>query len=63
MKSEFEMTDLGLLRCFLGIEVKQMHDGILISEEKYANQILERFKMQNRKAAPSPRPNVEQGRL
>ena len=36
MKSEFEMTDLGLLKYFLGIEVKQMHDGIFISQEKYA---------------------------
>ena len=36
MKNEFEMTDLGLLKFFLGIEVKQMHDGIFISQEKYA---------------------------
>ena len=45
MKSEFEMTDLGLFKYFLSIEVKQMHDGIFISQEKYAGQILERFKM------------------
>ena len=45
MKSEIEMIDLGLLKYFLGIEVKQMHDGIFISQEKYARQILERFKM------------------
>ena len=36
MKSEFEMIDLGLLKYFLGIEVKQMHDDIFISQEKYA---------------------------
>ena len=45
MKNKFEMTDLGLLKYFLGIEVKQMHDDIFISQEKYAGQILERFKM------------------
>ena len=45
MTNKFEMTDLGLLKYFLGIEVKQMHDGIFISQEKYAGQILERFKM------------------
>ena len=33
MKNEFEMTDLGLLKYFIGIEVKQMHDGIFISQE------------------------------
>ena len=53
MKNEFEMTDLGLLKYFLAIEVKQMHDGIFISQENYAGQILERFKMQNSKAAPT----------
>ena len=45
MKSEFEMIDLGLLKYFLGIEVKQMHDGIFISQEKYERKILERCKM------------------
>lgn len=30
MKSEFEMTDFGLLRYFLGIEVKQIENGIFI---------------------------------
>ena len=48
------MTNLGLLKYFLGTEVKKMHDGIFISQEKYARQILERFKMQNNKAAPTP---------
>ena len=54
MKNEFEMTDLGLLRYFLGIEVKQTENGIFISQEKYVAQILERFKMQNNKYAPNP---------
>ena len=31
-----------------------MHDDIFISQEKYARQILERFKMHNTKAAPTP---------
>ena len=50
MKHKFEMTDQGLLRYFLGIEVKKMHDNIFISQEKYARYILERFKMRNSKA-------------
>ena len=31
MKNEFEMIDLGLLKYFQGIEVKQIHNGIFIS--------------------------------
>ena len=45
MKSEFEMNDLGLLRYFLGIEVKQTKNGIFISQANYVAEILERFKM------------------
>lgn len=54
MKSEFEMTDLGLLRYFLGIEVHQKKNGIFICQSKYVDQILKRFKMQNSKFAPTP---------
>ena len=31
MESEFEMTDLGLMKFFLGIEVQQFESGIFIS--------------------------------
>ena len=31
MKDEFEMTDMGLLRYFLGIEVEQDENGFFIS--------------------------------
>eukprot|EP00253_Pinus_taeda_P028643 PITA_28643 len=54
MKNEFEMTNLGLLRYFLGIEVKQTKNGIFISQVKHVADILERFKMQNNKPAPTP---------
>ena len=31
----FEMSDLGLLRQFLGIEINQDFDGIMVSQYKY----------------------------
>ena len=43
MKKEFEMTDLGLMKYFLGIEMQQGEDGIFISQSKYAKEILEKF--------------------
>ena len=36
MKQQFEMTDLGLMSYFLGIEVQQIDDEIFISQNKYA---------------------------
>ena len=45
MFKEFEMTDGGLMSFFLGIEVKQQHGGIYISQKKYAKELLEKFKM------------------
>eukprot|EP00253_Pinus_taeda_P029438 PITA_29438 len=54
MKEEFEMTDMGLLRYFLGIEVEQNENGIFISQAKYVNEVLERFNMQDNKAAITP---------
>ena len=51
MKEEFEMTDMGLFKYFLGIEVEQDESEIFISQEKYVNEVLERFNMQESKAA------------
>lgn len=34
MMKKFEMSDLGLLHYFLGLEVKQCSDGIFISQKK-----------------------------
>lgn len=45
MKKEFEMTDLGLMRYFLGIEVIQNNKGIFICQTKYAKDVLKKFRM------------------
>ena len=42
MKKEFEMTDLGLMKYFLGIEVSQTDDGIFICQTKYAKDVCTR---------------------
>eukprot|EP00253_Pinus_taeda_P009581 PITA_09581 len=39
---------------FTGIEVEQSGNGIFISQAKYANKVLERFNMQESKAAITP---------
>ena len=54
MKKEFEMTDLGELHHFLGIEVHQGNAGIFISQEKYAKDILRKFKMENANSVSIP---------
>jgi len=54
MKEEFEMTNMGLLRYFLGIEVDKNQNGVFISQEKYVNEVLERFNMQESKVAITP---------
>ncbi|KAK9668714.1 hypothetical protein RND81_13G080700 [Saponaria officinalis] len=53
MKKRFEMTDLGLMNFFLGMEVHQA-EGIFISQTKYAREILKRFKMENCKSVSTP---------
>ncbi|KAK3031574.1 hypothetical protein RJ639_036373 [Escallonia herrerae] len=45
MAREFEMTDIGLMSYYLGIEVRQREDGIFISQEAYAKEILKRYGM------------------
>ncbi|XP_019088769.1 PREDICTED: uncharacterized protein LOC109127734 isoform X1 [Camelina sativa] len=45
MASKFEMSDLGRLTYYLGIEVLEEKDGIRLSQERYANKILEETSM------------------
>ena len=51
---EFEMTSLGLLHYFLGIEVTQMNEGIFISQEKYVSNLLKKWKIGNCKPMSTP---------
>ncbi|KAF7142756.1 hypothetical protein RHSIM_Rhsim05G0008100 [Rhododendron simsii] len=58
MVQEFEMTDIGLMTHFLGIEVMQRDDGIFISQTRYAKDILKRFGMERSNLVTTP---VESG--
>nr|GFB09022.1 putative RNA-directed DNA polymerase [Tanacetum cinerariifolium] len=46
MKSKFEMSDMGEMHYFLGVEVVQNESGISICQKKYAREILARFNME-----------------
>ena len=43
-----------LMSYYLGIEVKQMEDGIFISQEWYVKDVLEKFNMIDSKPIPTP---------
>ncbi|KAH9679872.1 hypothetical protein KPL71_026314 [Citrus sinensis] len=54
MIKEFEMTNIGLMTYYLGIEVKQKEECIFISQESDAKEILKRFKMNDCKPISTP---------
>ena len=55
MKSEFDMTDLGKMRYFLGIEVIQKpEEGIFICQRKYAAEVIDMFGMQHHNPVCNP---------
>ncbi|KAL0551788.1 hypothetical protein IC582_010877 [Cucumis melo] len=54
MTQEFEITDIGLMSYYLGIEVKQSEEGIFIYQERYTREILEKFNMMNSKPVATP---------
>ncbi|RDX82399.1 hypothetical protein CR513_36824, partial [Mucuna pruriens] len=66
--NHFQTKDLGHLKYFLGIEVAQSKEGIVISQRKYAFDILQETSMSNCRLVDSPiDPNmklmVKQGEL
>ena len=54
MKKEFEISMVGELNYFLGLQVKQRKDGIFISQEKYAKNLVKRFGLDSKKHASTP---------
>ncbi|GJT61331.1 putative ribonuclease H-like domain-containing protein [Tanacetum coccineum] len=54
MKSKFQMSSMGELTFFLGLQVKQKADGIFISQDKYVAEILKKFDFANVKTASTP---------
>ncbi|GJV05334.1 ribonuclease H-like domain-containing protein [Tanacetum coccineum] len=54
MKSRFQMSSMGELTFFLGLQVKQKEDGIFISQDKYVAEILKKFHFANVKTASTP---------
>ena len=51
MKKELEMSMVGELTFFLGLQVKQKNEGIFISQEKYARNIVKKFGLDSKKHA------------
>ncbi|KAK2356045.1 putative mitochondrial protein [Trifolium repens] len=54
MQSEFEMSMMGELRFFLGLQIKQQDDGIFICQEKYIKDLLKKYKMSDAKIMTTP---------
>jgi len=57
MKGEFEMSMMGELSYFLGLQVKQTKDGIFLCQSKYSKEILKKFEMESCKEASTPMPS------
>ncbi|MCO5609884.1 hypothetical protein L7F22_064117 [Adiantum nelumboides] len=51
---EFEMTNLGLLHFFLGLEILQNEAGIFISQRRYVQEFLSAFGMEDCRPISTP---------
>ncbi|KAK0586597.1 hypothetical protein LWI29_009370 [Acer saccharum] len=54
MSSEFEMSMVGELNYFLGMQVKQTSMGIMLNQSKYAKNLVKRFGLENGKDFETP---------
>jgi hypothetical protein len=58
MSEKYQMSMMGELKFFLGLQIRQQANGIFISQEKYLRDCLKKFKMQdcNQKGYKTPMP-------
>ncbi|RVW86128.1 hypothetical protein CK203_038013 [Vitis vinifera] len=54
MHSEFEMSMMGELNFFLGLQIKQLKEGTFINQAKYIRDLLKRFNMEEAKTMKTP---------
>ncbi|GKB28847.1 putative ribonuclease H-like domain-containing protein [Tanacetum coccineum] len=54
MHKKFQMSSMGELTFFLGLQVKKKDDGIFISQDKYVTEILKKFGFTDVKTASTP---------
>jgi hypothetical protein len=54
MSREFEMSMMGELQFFLGLQIKQSKEGTFVHQAKYTKDIVRKFKMEDSKAMTTP---------
>ena len=54
MTREFEMSMIGELKFFLGLQIKQGKEGIFINQAKYTKELIKRFGMDGCKTSKTP---------
>ena len=54
MQNKFEMSMMGELSFFLGLQIKQHKDGIFINQSKYIKDLLKRFGLEGSKTFGTP---------
>jgi hypothetical protein len=59
MASEFEMSMIGELSYFLGLQIKQIKNDTFVSQGKYIKGMLKKFGMDDAKAISTPMGQME----
>jgi hypothetical protein len=54
MSKEFQMKMIGKLSFFLGLQIKQLKDGIFVSQTKYLRDMFKKFGLEDAKAIKTP---------
>ena len=54
MHSEFEMSMMGELNFFLGLQIKRLNEGTFINQAKYIRDLLKMFNMEESKTMKTP---------
>jgi hypothetical protein len=54
LHKKFALKDLGDLHYFIGIEVTKVKNGLLLTQEKYASDLIKRVGMLNWKLVATP---------